>query len=171
MNGNPNYGHSRRGTRCVDLTRYDRHENFTVSIIVGLTGIKYVSIIEGSFNTAEFLKFIGEASNSYTDEGEEVFQRGDCLVVDNAPIHHNASERILRRYLPVYGVDYLFLPAYSPDLNPAEQCFRKVKTLIKSDRLIDLMHQCLKVAVFTAFSEISARDTRSFFQATEIINL
>lgn len=62
MNGNPNYGHSRRGTRCVDLTRYDRHENFTVSIIVGLTGIKYVSIIEGSFNTAEFLKFIGEAS-------------------------------------------------------------------------------------------------------------
>lgn len=53
MNGNPNYGHSRRGTRCVDLTRYDRHANFTVSIIVGLTGIKYVSIIEGSFNTAE----------------------------------------------------------------------------------------------------------------------
>lgn len=109
------------------MTRYDRHANFTVSIIVGLTGIKYVSIIEGSFNTAEFLKFIGEASNSFTDEGEEVFQRGDGLVADNAPIYNNASERILRRYLPAYGVDYSFLPAYSPDLNYAEQCFGKLR--------------------------------------------
>lgn len=161
---NPNYGHYLRVTCCVDLTRYDRHANCTVSTIVGLTGIKYVSIIEGSSNTAEFLKFIGEASNNYTDEGEEVFQKENVSLW---------TMPLSTRYLPVYGVDYLFLhvPAYSPDLNPAEQCFRKVKTLMKSDYYINLMNQCLKVAVFSAFSEISARDTRSFFQATKISNL
>lgn len=58
LNGNPNYGHSRRDTRCADLTRYNRHANFTVSIIVGFTGIKYVSIIDCSSNTAESLKLI-----------------------------------------------------------------------------------------------------------------
>ncbi|XP_061186305.1 uncharacterized protein LOC133194343 [Saccostrea echinata] len=157
--GNPNYGHSVKGTRCVELTRYKRQANLTVSIIVGITGVKYVNIIDGPSNTAEFLKFVGEAVNSYTDEGEAVFSPWDCLVV-----------RILRTYLPTLGIDYLFLPAYSPDMNPAEQCFRKVKTLLKSDRYMARMEKSLKVTVFKAFFEVSAGDTRSFFHATEIVN-
>jgi transposase len=70
---------------------------------------------------------LGEAGNACTDEGERVFQRGDILIVGNAAMHHNMPEAVLRNWLPTIGMQYLFLPTYSPYLNPAEQCFRKVK--------------------------------------------
>lgn len=171
VDGQPVYGHSRKGTPCVEITRYDPHANFTASLIIGITGVKYVKIIEGASDSGEYLQFIGEASQSYTNDGESVFQPGECLVVDNAPTHHNMSERVLRNWLPTVGMEYLFLPAYSPDLNPAEQCFRKVKKLLKSDRFGPVLRQDLKVAVYKAFNEITLMDTRSFFKATEYMNI
>ncbi|XP_062566090.1 uncharacterized protein LOC134228449 [Saccostrea cucullata] len=169
VDGQPNYGHSIKGTRCVEMTRYDRTANYTVSLIVGITGVKYVSIIDGPSDTFKYVGFIGEAANSFTDEGERAFQLGDTLVIDNAPIHHHTAERILRNWLPTIGVDVLFLPTYSPDLNPAEKCFLKVKTLIKSDRYVTALHKDMKEAVLQAFGEITMADTLSFFHATDCI--
>ena len=79
------------------------------------------------------------------------------------------AERELNNYLPTVGVEYVFLPTYSPDLNPAEQVFRKVKKILKCDRYITLLNLDLKVAVYEAFKEISTADTLSFFRSTEYI--
>nr|XP_022312415.1 uncharacterized protein LOC111117558 [Crassostrea virginica] len=163
------YGHSLKGTPCIEMTRHNPHRNVTASVIVGISGVKYVKIFDGASNGTEYTQFIAEATQSYTDEGEPVFNPGDCLIADNAPIHHNMAERELNNYLPTVGVEYVFLPTYSPDLNPAEQVFRKVKKILKCDRYITLLNLDLKVAVYEAFKEISTADTLSFFRSTEYI--
>jgi transposase len=167
--GHPTYGHSEKGCPCVELTRYDAHANCTVSVIMGLTGVKYVKIIDGASNSQEYMQYIGEATESYTDDGEPVLSPGDTLIVDNAPIHHNESQRILTPYLGQMGISYRFLPTYSPDLNPAEQCFRKVKKRLKSEEYAQLIKRDLKVAVYKAFSEVTSFDTMTFFHSTEYL--
>ena len=169
--GNKIYGHSARGTPCVAVTKYHTKTHFTVSLIVGVSGVKYVKIVEGSSNSIDFLQFLGEAENSYTDNGEKVFQRGDSLIVDNAPTHHYMSEVVLRNWLPTIGVQYIFIPTYSPDLNPAELCFRKVKILLKTEKYCKLLSQNVKVALYSAFDEITVQDTLPFFRGTEYINV
>lgn len=115
------------------------HENhFTVSLIVGVSGVKYVKIVEGSSSSVDLVQFLGEAGNSYTDNGGKVFQRGDSLIVDNAPTHHYMSEVVLRNWLPTIGIQYLNLPSYSLHLNPAEFCFRKVKILLKTENTANI---------------------------------
>lgn len=131
--GQPYYGHSVWDSKCVEMTRYSRTPNYTVNYLVGITGVKYVNILDGPSDTTQYVDFVGEAVNSFTDDGERAIQVGDVLAVDNAPIHHHAAERILRNWLSTIGAEYLFLPTYSPDLNPAVQCFRKVKTFLKND--------------------------------------
>lgn len=54
---------------------------------------------------------------------------GDCLIMDNLSPHKN--EPILQT-LAQAGVEVLFLPAYSPDLNPIEKMWSKVKTFLRS---------------------------------------
>jgi transposase len=169
--GNKRYGHSKKGTPCVAIQKFHSKVHYTVSLIVGVSGVKYVKIVEGSSNSIEFLHFLGEAGNACTDDGERVLQRGDILIVDNAATHHNMSEVVLRNWLPTIGVQYMFLPTYSPDLNPAEQCFRKVKTLMKTKKYCRLLSQNIKVALYSAFNEINVHDTLNFFRATEYINV
>lgn len=51
-----------------------------------------------------------------------IFQRWNAMIF----------KVVLRNWLPTIAVQYIFLPAYSPDLNPAELCFRKVKKYLKN---------------------------------------
>lgn len=169
--GNKVYGHSVKGTPCVAVAKFNAKIHFTISLIVGVSGVKFVKIVEGSSNSIEFLHFLGEAGNVATDEGERVLQRGDSLIVDNAPTHRNMSEVVLRNWLPTIGVQYIFLPTYSPDLNPAELCFRKVKILLKTEKYTALLAQNIKFALYSAFSEITVHDTLSFFRATDYIDV
>lgn len=78
------------------MTRYSRTSNYTVNLLVSITGVKYVNILDGPSDTTKYVDFVGEAANSVTDDGERAIQVGDVLVVDNAPtcIHHHAAERI-----------------------------------------------------------------------------
>ena len=119
------YGHSLKGTPCIEMTRHNPHRNVTASVIVGMSGVKYVKIFDGASNGTEYTQFIAEATRSYTDEGESVFIPGDCLIVDNAPIHPNMAERELNIYLPSVGFEYVFSAQLFPRLKPSRASFPK----------------------------------------------
>jgi len=53
---------------------------------------------------------------------------GDIVIIDNLGSHKGAA---VRRTLRAVGVKLFFLPPYSPDLNPIEQVFAKLKTLLR----------------------------------------
>lgn len=73
-------------------------------------GVKYVYILDGPSDTTKYVDFVGEAANSVTDDGERAIQVGDVLVVDNAPIHHHAAERILSKELASHNWSRILVP-------------------------------------------------------------
>ena len=62
--------------------------------------------------------------------------RGDIVIMDNLGSHKRPA---VRRAIRAAGAKLLFLPAYSPDLNPIEQMFAKLKTLLRkaAERTVD----------------------------------
>lgn len=171
LDAHPTRGHSTCGTPAVELTKFDRHINFTLSLLVGIDGVKYSKMMPGPANTATFVDYMFHACTAYTSDGQPALRPGDTVILDNCAIHHHEAERILRAHFAQLGIDYLFLPAYSPDLNPAENCFSKIKALLKTPEFLPVVYQNLSVAVYRATEEITAANTRNWFQMTNYINV
>lgn len=66
------------------------------------------------------------------------------------------------------GVEPILTPTYSPDLNPVEFSFNKVKCLLNG-RLADVKKENLKIAVGEAVEAVSSTDARTFYSATSYL--
>ena len=88
----------------------------------------------------------GEAFRAYVEQFlAPTLARGDVVVMDNLPAHKVAG---VREAIAAVGASILYLPPYSPDLNPIEQMFAKLKHLLRkaNARTVD--------AISTAIGEI-----------------
>ena len=168
---NKNYGHSEKGKPCVEIGRYHPSPNLTLNLLIGLDNVLYYNFVEGPSNTEKYLNFWHEASLSQDSFGRPLFFPGDLIIVDNCAIHHNQAERTLTRYFGMQGVEYDFLPTYSPDLNPTENCFMKIKTILTQDRFKDSVVQNLKLAIIDAIKEIKQSDLHGFYRYTGYLNV
>jgi transposase len=71
----------------------------------------------------------GELFRAYVDQMlAPSLRRGDVVVLDNLPVHKVAG---VREAIRAVGASLLYLPPYSPDLNPIEQLFAKLKALLR----------------------------------------
>ena len=154
--GHRAYGYSPVGEQCIDSRRYLSTANTTLNFLAGIDGVKYANMIQGASNTIEFLRFFAEALNTI-DPGTRrpVMEVGDILVVDNLAVHHGEAEVALRRCLEDVGMQLLYLPVYSPDFNPAEEMFSKLKYLLKY-RYQDVVFDNLEYAVWCAVGDLGA---------------
>ena len=168
---NRHYGHSKKGEKCIEMVKYHQDANLTLNFLTGLDGVLYYNFVSGPSNTITYLNFWHEASLSQDAYGRPVFLPGDLTIVDNCAIHHNQAEQILGRFFGMRGVEYCFLPTYSPDLNPAENCFLKIKSCLKQEKFGDLVEQNLKLAIIAAISEITQSDIRQFYRYTGYLNV
>ena len=82
---------------------------------------------------------------------------GQVVVMDNLSAHKGSK---VRELIEVRGCE-LFLPPYSPDLNPIEEAFAKVKALLR--RVGARTHETLVEAMGRALEAVTARDPRGFF--------
>ena len=165
------YGHSEKGKRCYEMVRYHPGANLTLNVLTGMDGILYFNFVNGPSNTDTYLQFWGEASISQDGFGRPIFMPGDLIVVDNCPFHHHQAERILYEYFDAMGVEYTFLPTYSPDLNPVERVFLTLKTLLKTSKFSEIAQNNLKLAISAAMNEVTQRDTRGFYRLTGYLNV
>ena len=85
--------------------------------------------------------------------------------MDNCPFHHNDGERILRDFLEDLNIELVFMPAYSPDFNPTEYVFGKMKCLLKN-RLWHLANRDLCQSLYEAIKFITPGDMHEFFRIT-----
>lgn len=85
--------------------------------------------------------------------------KGDVLVMDNLQSHKNPEAR---QYLREAGIHVLYLPPYSPDLNPIEMCFSKIKGLLRKEKIrqVDLLHEFL----LSVGNSISPHESRNYFK-------
>lgn len=119
------------GERCTEFIRYHDCPNMTVNLLAGLNGVEYVNTVHGASDTLAFLQFFGKAGNAaYITSGRPALE---VVVVDNCPTHHYAGGETLQEWLRERNVELVYTPAYSPDFNPVEFIFNKMRTVMPNE--------------------------------------
>lgn len=142
-----NKGWSKKGTTPVQIKRLQRGQRFQILPAYSQDGIIYCEVFEGSTDSERFEEFL-ERLLPYCGKWPEP---RSVLIIDNASIHH--SERV-QQLCDDAGVVLLYLPPYSPDLNPIEEFFGELKRYIQEvwDEFEDLIKED-----FAAFLEEAVR--------------
>jgi len=131
-----------------------------------VTGVTYANTVNGPSNTLEFLKFFEYVFQSVDPNTERAcLTPGDVVVMDNCPFHHNEGGEISEDFLRELNIELVYMPCYSPDFNPAEYVFGKIKTLMRY-RLWDLTNANLIESLYNAVNSITMGDMREFFRVT-----
>ncbi len=115
------YGRAPRGERALDTVPHGRWKTTTVVAALRGEGITAPLVLDGAINGPSFLAYV-----------EQFFvptlRPGDVLVMDNLGSHKVAG---VRAAIEAKGATLLYLPPYSPDLNPIEQVFAKLNAMLR----------------------------------------
>lgn len=109
--------------------------------------------IEGATNTEVFRAYVCEVL-------VPTLRPGDIVVMDNLGAHKNENTLAL---IQQAGAEVRFLPAYSPDLNPIEMMWSKVKALLR--KAAARTHPDLLAAIAAALSAVTQQDALGWFAA------
>ena len=165
------YGHSPEGEPCVEIGRNIYHPNVSLMLLIGLEGLLYGNTVHDSVETLEFLNFWGENAEVLGPYGTPTLDYGDILVMDNAAIHHNVGGFIIAEYLDETEVDVIYLPTYSPEMNPFELVFNKLQCISKQDELKDMYQQSIDVGIYNSLSQVTEQDIFNFYKQVDYLNL
>lgn len=150
-NRTPRYGRAPRGERVVDYVPHGDWERLTIAAAIRLVGVCGALVYEGGTRV--------EACEAFSEKclGPGP-RRGDIVIMDRLSSHTNPT------VLAVFqkgGVEVRLLPAYSPDYNPIEKSWSKMKEAIRRARPRTATE--LIEAVGTALQTITAADIRGWF--------
>jgi transposase len=140
-----------RGKRAHGSAPRNRGQNRTTITALTLDGLGPGLLVDGGITTAGFAAY-AEAVLAPT------LRPGQIVVLDNLRQHR--SERV-RAAIEARGAELWFLPSYSPDLNPIEEAFAKVKALLRTAAARD--HEALAAAIWAALRAVTAADARGYF--------
>ena len=167
----PNYGWSQKGVRCVEVIRYPANPHFTLNLMIGTEGITYTNVVQGATDGEQLVEFFGQATQRLKDNGEPFLRNGDVVVLDNCPTHHGRFGREIKEYLALRGIELLYTPKYSPEMNPAEFAFNKIRTLLKQKEYRDMYAMNAGYTIYELLKEIKVSDCIGFFKATKYLNV
>ena len=115
------HGRAQRGQRLVAKAPYGRWRTLTFLAALCVDRIDAPLVLDGPIN--------GRAFTAYVEQFlVPTLAPGDIVIMDNLGSHKGKA---VRRAIRAAGAKLLFLPPYSPDLNPIEQVFSKLKTLMR----------------------------------------
>jgi transposase len=115
------HGHCSRGARLVAKVPHGRWRTLTFLAALRCDRITAPCVIDGPINGTSFRAYIEQFL-------VPTLSPGDVVVMDNLGSHKGKA---VRRLIRTAGAKLFFLPRYSPDLNPIEQVFAKLKTLLR----------------------------------------
>lgn len=150
------YGRAIGGERSVDKVPLNTPENTTILSSVRLNGETAYTIYNGGTTREKFLDY---PKNVLIP----TLHTGDIVVMDNMRTHHVKEVRTL---LQEAGLKLLYLPAYSPDLNPIENMWSKIKAILRKLKIRSL--PLLRQGIAQAFSLILPSDCAGWFSAADI---
>lgn len=147
------YGRAPRGERCRAPVPHGHWK--TTTFVGGLTldGIVAPMTIDGAMTGTAFLAYVEQVL-------APTLGPGDIVVLDNLPAHKPVA---IRQAIEATGAIMRFLPPYSPDFNPIEMAFAKIKALLKK-AAARTVHD-LWDAMRNAIDAVTQNDARSFFTA------
>jgi transposase len=115
-------GRSPRGRRLVAAVPHGHWKTSTFVAGLRCDGLTAPLVIDGAMNGETFLAYVEQIL-------APTLSPTDVVIMDNLPSHKVAG---VREAIEARGAILLYLPAYSPDLNPIEQAFSKLKALLRS---------------------------------------
>jgi transposase len=149
----PIYGYARRGERLYLTVPRGRGKNTTLlSSMSVVEGMGPSLAVEGATTARVFETYIEKVLSPRLREGQ-------IVVMDNLGAHR---PKRIRELIEQQGCELLYLPAYSPDYNPIEEAFAKIKNLLRKARARS--KEALVEAIGAALSAISAAEVRGFFE-------
>jgi transposase len=134
------HGRAPSGVRVDGPVPHGHWKVVTLTAAVRLDGVGACLAFDGATNTACFEAYVGECL-------APTLRPGDIVVMDNLSCHKTAA---VARLIAAAGACVRYLPAYSPDLNPIERAFSKLKAYLRSaaartvDGLIEAMGDALR---------------------------
>lgn len=146
------YGRSPQGERCVGSAPGGHWKTMTGVAAIRLDGLTAAATMAHAMDGDSFLVYLTEALLP-------MLRPGDVVVMDNLPGHQLTQ---VQKRIESTGATLLYLPPYSPDLNPIEMIWSKVKRLLRSiaARTVERLHE----AFATAFAAVNLDDIRNCFQ-------
>jgi transposase len=115
------HGRALRGQRLVAKVPQGRWRTLTFLAALRCDRIDAPCVIDGPINGETFLAYVEQIL-------VPTLRPGEIVVIDNLGSHKGKA---VRRAIRATGAKLFFLPPYSPDLNPIEQVFAKLKTLLR----------------------------------------
>jgi transposase len=148
----PLYGYAREGERLHLQVPRNRGPNTTLLASITLSGMGETMAVEGSTNREVFEAYVEHAL-------APTLQAGQVMIMDNLSAHKPAR---VRELIEQQGCELIYLPAYSPDFNPIEEAFSKIKGMLRraaartKDALIEVLGEAL--------SAVRVQDARGYFE-------
>ena len=147
-------GRARGGERCVDHAPNGHWMTTTMISSIRADGSTACMTIDGAT--------CGEVFCAYVEHVlVPTLSPGDIVILDNLSAHKNAKAREL---IESAGAQICFLPPYSPDLNPIERMWSKIKEHLRDTKA--RTQQTLEEAIAHALQKVTPQDARAWFNAS-----
>lgn len=143
---------ARRGQRARGVVPRNRGRVLTMIGALAVDGIKALMLVRGGTTAIVFRRFVHEHLAPQ-------LHKGDLVVLDNLAAHHAGG---VREAVEARGATLVFQPPYSPDLNPIELAWSKVKTLVRATAARTVPR--LSSAIRRACRAISTSDAAAWFR-------
>ena len=119
------YGRAPGNQRVVDAVPHGHWKTSTFIGALRCDGISATGVIDGAINGELFLAWVEQVL-------VPTLRKGDVVIMDNLRSH---KVKGVREAIEAAGASLMFIPPYSPDLNPIEQAFAKLKALLRAKKL------------------------------------
>lgn len=144
---------SRRGERAYCSVPRNRGKNTTLLASMSVEGMGPALAVEGSTTATVFETYVGEVL-------APTLRKGQIVVMDNLSAHKGSR---IRKLLEERSCELLYLPPYSPDLNPIEEAFSKIKGILRR-KAQSRSREAMIEAMGRALDAITPQETRGFFE-------
>lgn len=146
-------GRSPRGERCRAPVPHGHWKTTTFVGALRLSGITAPMTLGGAMNGTAFLAYVEQVL-------APTLKPGDIVIMDNLPAHKPVA---IRHAIEGTGARLFFLPPYSPDFNPIEMAFSKIKALLKKAAARTV--EDLWAATASAIDAVTPSEARNYYTA------
>ena len=146
-------GRAKRGERCVAAVPHGHWKTTTFTGALRMGAMTAPMVLDGPMNGVAFRAYVSEVL-------APTLTPGDIVIMDNLPAHKNQE---IRELIEARGAELRYLPPYSPDLNPIENAFSKLKAILRkaAARSVD----DLWAVIGEAIPKFTESECRNFFLA------
>lgn len=151
-------GRAPKGHRTITTVPGIRFKNISVCTAMNLNGVKKFQIETSAFNSAKFSSFMKEFCTNLKSDG--VFKA--LLVMDNVPFHKTQEVRQVIREMNDITIRIIYLPPYSPFLNPIKNVLSKWKQLVRQKQ--SSTEAKLLKHIRKSLKKITSKNCRNFYR-------